>query len=95
MSIAVLDAPVRGAGVDESQLPCHREDPELFFAESPSDVELAKSVCGECPIRGACLAGAPAPRGPWGVWGGPLLVQGVVVPRRRPRGRPRKSEAAA
>ena len=95
MSIAVLDAPVRGAGVDESQLPCHREDPELFFAESPSDVELAKSLCGDCPIRSACLEGALARREPWGVWGGQLVVQGVVVPRKRPRGRPRKSEVAA
>ena len=32
---------------------------------------------------------------PWGVWGGELFVQGVVVPRKRPRGRPRKTEIAA
>jgi len=29
------------------------------------------------------------------VWGGELFVSGVVVPRKRPRGRPRKCEAAA
>jgi WhiB family transcriptional regulator, redox-sensing transcriptional regulator len=95
MSIAVLDAPVHGAGVDEEQLPCHREDPELFFAESPSDVELAKSLCGTCPVRSQCLEGALARREPWGVWGGQLVLQGVVVPRKRPRGRPRKTEVAA
>jgi WhiB family transcriptional regulator, redox-sensing transcriptional regulator len=99
MSISVLDAPLstahQGGGVDDEQLPCHREDPELFFAESPSDVELAKALCGTCPVRAECLAGALERREPWGVWGGQLLLQGVVIPRKRPRGRPRKSEFAA
>jgi WhiB family transcriptional regulator, redox-sensing transcriptional regulator len=94
MSTTVLDAP-SGVGVDEEQLPCHRESPELFFAESPSDVELAKALCGPCPVREECLAGALERREPWGVWGGQLLLQGVVIPRKRPRGRPRKSEVAA
>jgi WhiB family transcriptional regulator, redox-sensing transcriptional regulator len=77
------------------QLPCRRQDPELFFAESPRDMELAKAVCLECPVRAECLAGALERREPWGVWGGELFLQGVVVPRKRPRGRPRKHEAAA
>lgn len=75
-------------------LPCWESDPELFFAESPADVELAKSLCVGCPVRRACLAGALERREPWGVWGGELLVAGVVVPRKRPRGRPRKEVAA-
>ena len=95
MSTTVLDALIPSAGVDEEQLPCHREDPELFFAESPGDVELAKALCGGCPVRQACLASAIERREPWGVWGGQLLVQGVVVPRKRPRGRPRKNPVAA
>ena len=32
---------------------------------------------------------------PWGVWGGQLFLQGAVIPRKRPRGRPRKNEVAA
>ncbi|MCU0266199.1 MAG: WhiB family transcriptional regulator [Actinomycetia bacterium] len=76
-------------------IPCRSEPPELFFAESPADVEYAKSLCADCPVRLACLAGALERREPWGVWGGELLVAGVVVPRKRPRGRPRKSEVAA
>lgn len=75
-------------------LPCWENDPELFFAESPADVELAKSLCASCPVRADCLAGALERREPWGVWGGELLVAGVVVPRKRPRGRPRKEVAA-
>jgi WhiB family redox-sensing transcriptional regulator len=77
------------------RLPCWDQDPELFFAESPADVELAKSVCVACPLRPACLAGALERREPYGVWGGELVIHGVVVPRKRPRGRPRKEVAAA
>jgi WhiB family redox-sensing transcriptional regulator len=75
-------------------LPC-MEDPDLFFAESPADVETAKALCRECPIRIACFAGAVERREPWGVWGGELFLRGEVIPRKRPRGRPRKTEVAA
>ena len=70
-------------------LPC-TEDPELFFAESPQDVEQAKAKCRECRARLACLAGALERREPCGVWGGELLMSGAIVARKRPRGRPRK-----
>lgn len=92
MSISVLDP--RG-GVDDDQLPCRTQSPELFFAESPADVETAKALCLGCPVRTECLAGALDRREPWGVWGGELFLQGAVIPRKRPRGRPRKSETAA
>lgn len=97
MSLSVLDAyaVIADMDVDEQQLPCRSNDPELFFAESPADVELAKSLCRGCPVRMECLASALERREPWGVWGGELLIQGVVVPRKRPRGRPRKSDVAA
>lgn len=73
-----------------AQLPC-RYYPELFFAERPQDVEWAKTLCGRCPIRSACLAGALARREPCGVWGGELLLNGKVIAGKRPRGRPRKA----
>ena len=76
-------------------LPCQENPADLWFAELPAEVEAAKSLCGACPVREACLAGALQRSEPWGVWGGQLLVQGVVVPRKRPRGRPRKDEVAA
>lgn len=76
-------------------IPCREYDAELWFAESPADVEAAKALCGPCPARASCLDGALARQEPWGVWGGQLVVQGAIVARKRPRGRPRKSEVAA
>ena len=78
--------------VDEELLPCRANNPELWFAESPSDVEYAKTLCRDCPVRELCLDGALERREPWGVWGGELFLQGVVIPRKRPRGRPRKDD---
>ena len=75
-------------------LPC-TENPELFFAESPQDVEQAKAMCRGCRARLACLAGALDRREPWGVWGGELLMSGAIMPRKRPRGRPRKEVVMA
>ncbi|WP_121255406.1 WhiB family transcriptional regulator [Nocardioides ferulae] len=106
MTISVLDRPSTASPslgslhdvaqeVDEELLPCRANDAELWFAESPADVEAAKALCLSCPVRTLCLAGALDRREPWGVWGGELFLQGVVIPRKRPRGRPRKNEAAA
>lgn len=74
-----------------ASLPCHLVDPEVFFAEAPAEIEFAKSLCGDCPVRTECLAGALTRREACGVWGGELIVNGDVVARKRPRGRPRKN----
>lgn len=106
MTISVLDRPEcaqttehslgglhQAAGrADDQDLPCRSNNPELWFAESPSNVEFAKALCQECPVRSLCLDGALDRGEPWGVWGGELFLQGVVIPRKRPRGRPRKDD---
>ncbi|MFC8531705.1 WhiB family transcriptional regulator [Nocardia sp. NPDC057227] len=71
-------------------LPCRAGDPDLWFAESPVQLEEAKALCASCPIRKRCLSAAIDRREPWGVWGGEIFDQGVVIARKRPRGRPRK-----
>lgn len=94
LPVAIVPAPdLTGAGRARA-LPC-AGDPDLFFAESPDDVELAKSLCSDCPVRPGCLAGAVQRREPWGVWGGELFIRGEIVPRKRGRGRPRKNDVAA
>jgi WhiB family transcriptional regulator, redox-sensing transcriptional regulator len=95
MTLSVLDTLSVSEEMNARELPCRSNDPELFFAESPADVELAKALCRTCALRSECLAGALDRHEPWGVWGGELLVAGAVVARKRPRGRPRKCEVAA
>jgi len=75
-------------------VPCHVGNPDLWFAESPVDLERAKALCTDCPIRRECLAAALDRGEPWGVWGGEILERGTIVARKRPRGRPRKDAAA-
>ena len=84
---ALLDT----AGLD---LPCRTGDADLWFAESPAELERAKELCAACPARAACLAGALEREEPWGVWGGEIFLRGAVVPRKRPRGRPSKADLA-
>jgi WhiB family redox-sensing transcriptional regulator len=90
--VALLE---RDSAAERDDLPCRREDPELWFAERPAELELAKTFCNDCPLRVACLAGALERREPWGVWGGEIFERGVVIARKRPRGRPRKTAVAA
>lgn len=80
---------------EEFSLPCHTTNPDLWFAESPADLERAKELCAACPVRDACLAGALERGEPWGVWGGEIFERGAVIARKRPRGRPRKHPIAA
>ncbi|MPZ64631.1 MAG: hypothetical protein GEU83_03630 [Pseudonocardiaceae bacterium] len=83
---AVLDAGL--------EVPCRTHDPDLWFAEAPADLDRAKQLCRDCPVRAECLAAAQARREFWGVWGGEIFQHGVVLPRKRRRGRPRKVDVA-
>ncbi|BDB40967.1 MULTISPECIES: WhiB family transcriptional regulator [Mycobacterium] len=74
-------------------LPCHANDPDLWFAETPADLERAKTLCTDCPVRRQCLTAALDRAEPWGVWGGEIFERGSIVSRKRPRGRPRKEAA--
>ncbi|MBU2075955.1 MAG: WhiB family transcriptional regulator [Actinobacteria bacterium] len=95
MTVSVLELHDELSKSDDESMPCRVNNPELWFAESPADVERAKALCVDCPVRSLCLSGALERREPWGVWGGELFLQGVVIPRKRPRGRPRKNPVAA
>lgn len=77
------------------ETPCRSHEPELWFSDESADVDTARALCRPCPLRTACLAGALERREPWGVWGGELFERGVIVARRRPKGRPRKDDDAA
>ncbi|GIG58258.1 MULTISPECIES: WhiB family transcriptional regulator [Longispora] len=93
MSLALVPVE-RAIDTDRDDLPCRRNNPDLWFAEAPAELENAKTLCGACPVRVECLAGALERQEPWGVWGGEIFERGTVVPRKRPRGRPRKEDLA-
>lgn len=78
------------ASSPSTEPPCRSAAEDLWFSPLPAAVEAAKARCVPCPLRASCLAGALRRAEPWGVWGGELFEEGVVVPRKRPRGRPRK-----
>lgn len=88
--VGLLDAASGASSVAGQNLPCSA-NPDLWFGESPEELEKAKALCAHCPVRAACLEGALSRREPWGVWGGEILERGIVIARKRPRGRPRKS----
>ncbi|WP_157508911.1 WhiB family transcriptional regulator [Luteipulveratus halotolerans] len=80
---------------DGDTLPCRTHDPAIWFAESPVQVERAKTLCRVCPFQAQCLADAQERQEPWGVWGGEFLVDGEILVKKRARGRPRKKLDAA
>ncbi|MFW2336252.1 WhiB family transcriptional regulator [Ilumatobacter sp.] len=63
----------------------------LFFSDDEFDIARAKAICGKCGLADACLGDALDRAEPYGVWGGQLLVEGVVVAVKRGRGRPPKT----
>lgn len=94
MSLALAPPPRPAERVRADALPCRNSDPDLWFSDSPAELETAKSLCAGCPLQMECLAGAIEREEPWGVWGGEIFERGAVVPRKRPRGRPRKEDLA-
>jgi WhiB family redox-sensing transcriptional regulator len=94
LAFAPLDRDAPWLGGLEAGLPCRQYDPDLWFADTPADLEVAKALCAGCPLKAECLAGAIERAEPWGVWGGEIFERGAIVPRKRPRGRPRKEDLA-
>ena len=93
----LLDGPELATPLDarpDVELPCRSAQEDLWFSERPADLERAKALCTDCPVRRACLAGALARREFCGVWGGEILDRGAVIARKRPRGRPSKADLA-
>jgi WhiB family transcriptional regulator, redox-sensing transcriptional regulator len=49
---------------------CNDRPPSLFFPSDGVGVEIAKKVCGECPVKDPCREYALTNRIDHGVWGG-------------------------
>lgn len=72
--------PAYDRGPGTARPPC-LNNPDLFFAEAPSDIRTAQRLCLGCQIRSSCYEGARERREPCGVWGGVLFRDGT--PRTR------------
>ena len=62
----------------------------LFFSDDEFDIARAKAICSKCGLAETCLSGALERAEVYGVWGGELVVDGVIVAVKRGRGRPPK-----
>ncbi|MFV2119796.1 WhiB family transcriptional regulator [Streptomyces sp. Act-28] len=62
---------------------CAQTGPELFFPEPGSSTREAKSLCGMCEIREACLEYALTHDERFGVWGGLSEQERYALRRRR------------
>lgn len=62
----------------------------LFYSDDEFDLARAKAICGKCGLAEQCLSDALDREEPYGVWGGSLVIDGVVVAVKRGRGRPPK-----
>ncbi|MEQ8439072.1 MAG: WhiB family transcriptional regulator [Ilumatobacter fluminis] len=62
----------------------------LFFSDDEFDIARAKAICGKCGLAESCLTSALERAEPYGVWGGSLVIDGVIVEVKRGRGRPPK-----
>ena len=62
----------------------------LFFSDDEFDIARAKAICGKCGLAESCRSSALERAEPYGVWGGSLVIDGVIVEVKRGRGRPPK-----
>lgn len=60
--------------IQDVSLPCAelgvKEADKLFFSESPKRIELAKSLCAQCPATAKCLQYALDTEVEFGIFGG-------------------------
>lgn len=68
---------------------CQGHDPDLFFPTQGESVAQAKAICGDCPVREACLEYALENGEKFGIWGGTSERE-----RRRIRSQRRQQGAA-
>jgi WhiB family redox-sensing transcriptional regulator len=64
---------------------CRGLDPGIFYPETDDEADQAKTVCGECDVRVACLEHALISREKQGVWGGATERERRRIVRQRRR----------
>ena len=82
-----------------SQAACLQSKPDLFFPvggtdQALSQVDRAKQVCADCPVRTHCLSWANRTGVSEGVWGGLSAEERKSLKRRNDRQRYRENSAS-
>ena len=85
MDNSIRDA-YRGAGWMRSARCAGTAHPEWWSSVEPSEIAKAVATCGECPVKGACLAFALDTHVAGSVWGGATPAQRHRLRRPRPEG---------
>ena len=68
---------------------CREVTPATFFPSDGVGVDIARRLCGECPVKEPCLEYALIERIDYGIWGGASERERRRILRRR------RQEAAA
>lgn len=59
---------------EHGEPPCATSDPEMFFLpkgqQATAELQMAKALCAECPVKPECLTYAVASNEQFGIWGG-------------------------
>lgn len=58
---------------------CADADPDLWFSDSPRDIDDAKTVCADCPALQLCAKVCLAEPPQHGVWAGKRWHLGKVI----------------
>jgi WhiB family redox-sensing transcriptional regulator len=70
-----------------SEAACKGLDPLIFYPATDEEADMAKAVCGACPVQDRCLEHAIGHREHNGVWGGATERERQQIIRRRRRQR--------
>lgn len=62
---------------------CNDMPPSVFFPNDGVGVEIARRICGDCPVKAPCLEYALLNRIDHGVWGGSSERERRRIARRR------------
>ena len=62
---------------------CRDVSPDVFFPSDGAGVDVARQICGGCPVRVMCLEYALYHRIDHGVWGGASERERRRIARRR------------
>ncbi|MCZ7434791.1 WhiB family transcriptional regulator [Micromonospora sp. WMMC241] len=68
---------------------CRGQNTDLFFSDKPTDIDAAKAICGDCPLRIRCRRWAidqPTDK-VYGVWGATSHADRKAIKRRKNSGR--------